>query len=399
MANVDLSAIILEPDSGKGIPSFLVPALTENLALQLDVIDAGISPNRVSRQGGVTALMIAAVRGNQSLCDLLLDQGADINISMGSGEPFFKHPNGIDFDLPVLGCAIDAMNWNLAQHLLDRGAKPTFGAMEYDIALTLAKFAPVVLIKKIFDLGFPIVMDHHFNLLCAPPVEMQLPEMRSKVVFWAAVNPDSEVLPWVLAHGGDPVVGNSLGMTALIVAAAVGNTHLVEQLLMQGVDADRQDSDGDTALSLAIERGHFETVRVLRRHFAECAQVESATLTLHHAVEHGSLVAVLDQLDKGISPNLRDSEGNTPLMLSVKAGSIAMLRSLFALGASVRGRNAQGQSAWDLANAVTDKRVRISLREFGANSLKRLNEDDRYEPFEMACGRYAHPFKYPHRAP
>jgi len=99
MAHLDVSAIVLEPDTGKDIPSFLVPALTDDLAMQRELLAAGISPDRASKQGGVTALMVAAVRGNRSLCDLLLDQGADINIAMGSGEPFFTHPNGIDFDM------------------------------------------------------------------------------------------------------------------------------------------------------------------------------------------------------------------------------------------------------------------------------------------------------------
>jgi len=318
---------------------------------------------------------------------------------MGSGEPFFTHPNGANFDIPALGCAIDAKQWNLARHLLDRGAKPTFGVMEYDIALTLAKFAPVVLIQKICDHGFPIVRDHRFNLLFAPPVEMQLPEMRSKVVFWAAVNPDPEVLPWVLAQGGDPMAGNSLGMTALFVAAAVGNASLVEQLLAQGADPSIEDCDGDTALSMAVERGYAATVKVLRHHLSRTTQPDSTPLTLHQAATQGAIIAVLNQLDNGVSPNVCDHEGNTPLMLAVKAGHIATLRVLFALGASVRPRNTRGQSAWDLASETADKRVRISLREFGANSLKRGDEDERFDPFELACGRYAHPFKYPSRTP
>jgi len=73
MAHVEVSAIVLQPDSGNDIPSFLLPALMDDLALQRDVLDAGISPDRASSQGGVTALMIAAVRGNQDLCNLLLD--------------------------------------------------------------------------------------------------------------------------------------------------------------------------------------------------------------------------------------------------------------------------------------------------------------------------------------
>lgn len=388
----------LMPDE-KDIPAFLAPALADNPEMQRTFLDSGVSPDLESNAGGVTALMVATAKGSRELADLLLDAGANIDKLMGNGEPFFSHPKGVNFEMSALGCAVDGRHWELASHLLDRRAKPNFGVMHTDIALTLAKFAPLSLIEKMHGAGFPIVMDHQFILLFAPPVEMQLPQMRSKIVFWAAVNTDPAVLTWVLSQGGDPKAGNSLGMTALIVAAAVGNTPLVEQLLAQGADADIEDCDGDTALSLAVERGHAATVRVLRRHLSMNAQPDSAALTLHQAAARGAVAAVLDHLDNGVSPNVCDHEGNTPLMLAVKAGHIATLRVLFTLGASVRLRNTSRQTAWDLATETADKRVLVNLREFGASRPGKRDEDKRFDPLEVAQGRYAHPFKYPSRTP
>jgi hypothetical protein len=108
------------------------------------------------------------------VCDALIDAGADINRVMGSREPFFSHPNGIDFDMPALGCAVDLHQWGLASHLLARGATPSFGVMGTDIALTLAKFAPVSLVEQMYQAGYSIVMDHEFRMLFAPPVGIQL---------------------------------------------------------------------------------------------------------------------------------------------------------------------------------------------------------------------------------
>jgi len=383
----------LSPDE-RGIPSFLAPAFEDDAAMQRTFLSAGVSPDLSSEAGGVTALMLAAARGSRELCDLLLDAGADINKQMGSGEPFFTHPRGVDFDLPALGCAIDGKHWDLAGHLLERGAKPQFGVMHTDIALTLAKFAPVALIAKLNDTGYLIVMDHRFMLLFAPPPENQLHEMRSKIVFWAAANPDPEVLPWVLAHGGDPMVGNTLGMTPLIVAAAAGNAPLVAQLLAAGADASAEDCDGDTALSLAVERGHAAAVKALRRHPRALAGDVNPP-GLHQGAAHGELGAALAELDKGTSPNLPDSEGNTALMLAAKAGRVGTVRALYALGASLRPRNVRGQSAWDLADA----RVRVSLREFGAPGSKTHEDEERISPIEQIQGRYAHPFKNPSSNP
>lgn len=404
MSRIDLAAILREPDAGHDVPAFLAPALSGDLDLQRAVLAAGISPDRASAEGGVTALMVAAARDDRALCDLLLDAGADIDLRIGTGEPFFSHPDGVVMDMPALGCAIDATHWALAEHLLERGAKPGFGVMQRDIALTLAKFAPLGLIERIHAAGFPIVFDYHFKLLFAPPVEIQLPEMRAKVTFWAAANPDPGVLGWVLDHGGDPLLGNTLGMTPLIVAAAAGNAPLVEHLLRDGADGEAQDCDGDTALSLAVERGHRAVVEVLRRHGVHRLADKAAPTTqalsarLHEASVLGALGTVLDELDRGLSPNLPDADGNTPLMLAARAGQVATLRALHALGASVRRKNAAGQTVWDLACALEDPRVRVSLREFGADPEHR-DPGVRIDALESAVGRYAHPFKHPPRNP
>jgi ankyrin repeat protein len=383
----------------QGIPAFLAPVLADNLEMQRVFLQSGVSPDLASDPGGVTALMVAATRGSKELCDALLDAGADVNKLLASGEPFFSHPKGVDFDMPALGCAVDAQMWDLAAHLLSRGAMPEFGVMHTDIALTLAKFAPVSLIEQMHQAGYSIVMDHEFMMLFAPPLEMHLPQMRAKVVFWAAANPDPAVLPWVLAHGGDPLAGNSLGMTSLIVAAAVGNASLVEQLLLEGADPSVQDCDGDTALSLAVERGHRAAVKALRLHMAPGDPTERPLLTLHQAAAQGDLCAILDRLDQGVSPNLRDEEDCTALMRAAQAGHVAAARLLFAMGASVRPRNAQGKSVWDLGQQAPDKRIRVSLKEFNADDPKRKDDDERFDALELAQGRYAHPFKHPGRLP
>lgn len=118
--------------------------------LQAGVL-AGVSPDLATPAGGVKALMVAATRGSREVCDALIDVGADINRVMGSGEPFFALPNGVDFDMPALRYAVDGKRWDLAGHLLARGATPSFGVMQTDIALTLVKFAPVSLVEQMYQ--------------------------------------------------------------------------------------------------------------------------------------------------------------------------------------------------------------------------------------------------------
>jgi ankyrin repeat protein len=93
------------------------------------------------------------------------------------------------------------------------------------------------------------------------------------------------------------------GRTALHHAAGLGQEGVVGLLLASGVESDREDGDGMTALGLAASRGHVEVVRMLL-HIAEQG-VEAAPDKLADALQHaayrgrGSVVALL--LDKELA--------------------------------------------------------------------------------------------------
>ena len=66
-----------------------------------------------------------------------------------------------------------------------------------------------------------------------------------------------------LTQGGDPGVHNRWGETLLSVAAAVGQTPIVELLLAAGVNVNSGDQHGHTPLLFASIYGHERTVRLL----------------------------------------------------------------------------------------------------------------------------------------
>jgi ankyrin repeat protein len=173
----------------------------------------------------------------------------------------------------------------------------------------------------------------------------------------------------------------------------------VERLLAEGADPSVRDCDGDTALSLALERGHKNVVTALRRHAAKHATPPEVALSIHQAAAAGDGFTLLDCIDKGISPNLRDERGFTPLMLAAQAGQVASLRILVALGGSVRYRNPEGKNAWDLAADPSVSPIRVSLQEFGADNPQRAQDEGRFDSYACILGRYSHPFKYPNRNP
>ena len=56
---------------------------------------------------------------------------------------------------------------------------------------------------------------------------------------------------------------NAGGVTALMIAAADGQTALVELLVRSGANVAAQSERGDTALSIARAKGHLAVIKLL----------------------------------------------------------------------------------------------------------------------------------------
>ena len=77
-----------------------------------------------------------------------------------------------------------------------------------------------------------------------------------------------EAVKLVLNHGGNVNSVSPDGVSALHIAARLGNTEIAELLLQYGAQVDAETSTNDTPLTFAIESGSLETVRLLLEHGA-----------------------------------------------------------------------------------------------------------------------------------
>ena len=115
------------------------------------------------------------------------------------------------------------------------------------------------------------------------------------------------------------------------------NVQKVVAALQSGLDVNLRNRYGHTGLLVAIRNGHSNVVEVLLEQdqldinciFKDIwASAESYT-ALHFAVrhEHPEIVRLLLQ-DPRTDPNIKDKEGNTPLMLALKLGFKACFEPL-----------------------------------------------------------------------
>jgi ankyrin repeat protein len=152
----------------------------------------------------------------------------------------------------------------------------------------------------------------------------------------------------VYVDGADDEPGGK-GETPLLAAVSKGQAAAVELLLDNGADQTRVNQDREAALHLAAKGGRNDIIKVLLAHGGD---VNMATkregdylygLTpLHLAVvEHPATVNLLVQC--GANLNARDGQGNTPLHRAVEKFASSAVLQLLDLGANPTVRNKADQ--------------------------------------------------------
>ena len=167
-------------------------------------------------------LYIPALLGHEDTVHLLLDLGANLN---------FAGPEGISQNLIPLGVAAK----NGQKHIVQLLLQPSFGlsctGWEYECAIDAAARCPQ-----------PPTRRQLVQLLLSHGHDLSLPDLRNRLFLSACLLNDVKLAQSVLDHGA-----------------------------VKMADAFSQGGWGDTALSLAANRGHVEGVQlILRSDFIPC---------------------------------------------------------------------------------------------------------------------------------
>ena len=143
----------------------------------------------------------------------------------------------------------------------------------------------------------------------------------------------------------------SIWHTRLMSAVQSNNIPYMKTLLnTPGVDVNKADSFHDTALILAVQRGHVECVKVLIDAGVDVNQVDHLGGTaLILAAEFGHFKCVKVLIDAGVDVNKADSGGNTALILAARFGHFECVEVLIDAGVDVNEVNIFGDTALILA--------------------------------------------------
>lgn len=156
---------------------------------------------------------------------------------------------------------------------------------------------------------------------------------------------------------------NSNGDTALTLATEMQNVAVFKQLInRKNIEIEKPNLKGDTALIIAAGRDNLEIINTLLTHKADIyAKNKLGHNSVHVACINGSIMllqAILEKHAIEISRILRerDLQGNTPLLLAKKASCSApiLVEYLISMNADVRASDHLGNKLLHLHNEIDD---------------------------------------------
>lgn len=174
----------------------------------------------------------------------------------------------------------------------------------------------------------------------------------------------------------DPNIVNSHGDTLLLAAATLGNIEAVQRLVAMGADVNKQNAfSRDTAILRSVYGDHDDITQVLVYENADLnlpnnyrqtpmglavekqkgqlvdlfltkgVQAGLDSDTLFRAAAQKNYVGVMAMLKGNVDPNVKNSSGNTPLIISSSLGDTMSVQALLAYRADVNAANNDGNTA------------------------------------------------------
>jgi len=160
-----------------------------------------------------------------------------------------------------------------------------------------------------------------------------------------------------LASGANVHTVNDWGATPLVVAARIGNSQIVKDLIAAGADvnfavAANNEYRGRTALMNAAFAGRELVVDILLDAGADAGAFEShGWSALHYAARCGDVETLKTFARHHIGLDLRSPQerSGTPLMIAARFGMLDSIRTLIELGADPRAKDSHGENVYGWA--------------------------------------------------
>ncbi len=140
------------------------------------------------------------------------------------------------------------------------------------------------------------------------------------------------------------------GMTPLMTAAAIGNTQIVNLLLVSGADPNQRGSANRTALQYAVEKNHIDAATLLLNFGADINGYDNGRLTpLIMAADRNHEKLALLLIERGADVDIQHKQGFTALIDAARNGNENLVQALLEAGADKMLKTKNGWDAESIA--------------------------------------------------
>ena len=319
------------------------------------LVEKGINLNSQNEKG-TTALMIAVEGGKSDVVTLLLDRGVDLKLKDKDG-------------MTALDVAVNNGRLEIAKLLF---AKAPPSASDYKSEAELTKATTNYALLR-------AASSNNLNEIketVASGADLNTRDRRGFTALMRTIESSygrNEATKFLIEQGSDVNAIDNNGNTSLMVAIQHSNDELVVLLLENKAAAYPFNKDRKTALHLAAGQLRRKSVAALLAVKPEVS-ASSAGVDVRGVDVNGldasgrtPLMLAADNegfvpdevmqllLNKGAQIDLQDPQGNTALIIAIKAGSMSGVEFLLSKGAAVNVKNNEGQSALKLARTIHEK--------------------------------------------
>jgi len=150
---------------------------------------------------------------------------------------------------------------------------------------------------------------------------------------------------------------NNDGKTALMWAAINGHTEAVDLIIDSGAEMTMKDRSGTNCLYAACDSDQPKTVAaILKRKTIDVNEFSASGWTVLHKLaavnNHEAAASIAEQLiAAGASGDLRDNNGNTPLLLAMLSDNQHVVKALLAVKVSCTLANNKSNNPLNLATS------------------------------------------------
>uniref|UniRef100_A0A8C6XMQ6 Kinase D interacting substrate 220 n=1 Tax=Naja naja TaxID=35670 RepID=A0A8C6XMQ6_NAJNA len=282
--------------------------------------------------GGWTALMWACYKGSTEVAELLLERGANPNIT------------GIQYSVYPIIWAAGRGHSRIVQLLLQHGAKVNCSDKYGTTPLIwAARKGHLDCVKYLLQMGADVDQEGANS-------------MTALIV--AVKGGFTDSVKEILKRNPNVNLTDKDGNTALMIASKEGHTEIVQDLLDAGTYVNIPDRSGDTVLIGAVRGGHVEIVRALLHKYADIdIRGQDNKTALYWAVEKGNATMVRDILQCNPDTEICTKDGETPLIKATKMRNIEIVELLLDKGAKVSAVDKKGDTPLHIAIRGRSRRL------------------------------------------